>query len=253
MWRGLRPLSMCFHVSLRAGAGNLEKRFRIQFPPASPFQPLAHVSAFTRPILPVILNTQPAQVAFLRWGLVPSWARNREEADRLAGMTLNAVGETLFEKPSFRDAAATRRCLVPVDAFFEWHHLGKETYPFMVRLSNQQPFALGGVWSSWTDPVTRQVIRTFSVVTSQANGLMARVHNSKRRMPFILAPGQEDAWLHDHSPSAITGLIGPFPETELEAFPIARSAFREPGSDEAAFFKPVVYPELAFDFPELFS
>ena len=130
------------------------------------------------------------------WGLIPAWAKDRA----LQKMTLNAKIETLTEKPSFQNSVSNR-CLVLVNGFYEWKWLdskGKNKEKYFIRLENgNQPFALGGIYSIWTDENTNETLTSFSIVTSQANELMSEIHNTKHRMPLVLSKEAEEAWLSD--------------------------------------------------------
>jgi putative SOS response-associated peptidase YedK len=131
----------------------------------------------------------------LHWGLLPHWAKDKE----IRKNTLNARIETIAEKPSFRQVVH-QRCLVLVDGFYEWQWLdpaGKLKQKYEIGLPNHEAFALGGLWSQWTDKETGELLTTYAILTTEAKGLMAEIHNSKHRMPLIIAPGQENAWLSE--------------------------------------------------------
>jgi putative SOS response-associated peptidase YedK len=111
--------------------------------------------------------------------------------------TLNARIETLKELPSFRDAAKNR-CLILVDGFYEWKWLdpkGKEKQQYLISMPNDEPYAIGGIYSEWIDKETGEIMLTYAMVTTEANELMAEIHNTKKRMPLILTPDNEKLWL----------------------------------------------------------
>lgn len=113
--------------------------------------------------------------------------------------TLNARGETIFEKPSFRTSAKNHRCIIYVAGFYEHHHYNNKTYPFFIYRKDAQPMALAGLWSEWKNPDTGGRLNTFSIVTTKGNKMMARIHNNPKlkepRMPVILPSELEDEWL----------------------------------------------------------
>jgi putative SOS response-associated peptidase YedK len=132
-----------------------------------------------------------AEIAQFHWGLIPSWSKDRKGASKL----INARGETVAEKPSFRSAFKRRRCLIVADGFYEWKRDGKVKRPFHFTMRDDIPFCFAGLWETWYDD--GQPIETATVITTSANELMYEVHD---RMPAILHPIQFRDWL-DVSPS----------------------------------------------------
>ncbi len=126
-------------------------------------------------------------LSLLRWGLVPSWSKDPSVGIKLT----NARAESLTEKPSFREAAFRRRCLIPVDTFYEWQRTEKVKQPYAFTSTDDTPLALAGIWEGWRGP-DGQILRTFSVVTTTANEIMAPIHD---RMPVILATDDCPIWL----------------------------------------------------------
>lgn len=149
------------------------------------------VNGFTHPDTVVVANDQPSRLQLMNWGLIPSWAKDRT----IQNNTLNARIETIAEKSSFRDSL-NRRCLVFADGFYEWQWLdtkGREKQKYLVGLPDDVPFALAGLWNAWTDRQTGEILKTFTILTTQANELMSVIHNTKKRMPMLVANGDE--WL----------------------------------------------------------
>jgi len=145
------------------------------------------------------------------WGLIPFWSKD----DNIKRATLNAKVETLSEKPSYRNSTK-KRCLVIADGFYEWQWLdpkGKEKQKYLIRAKDQEIFALAGIYSHWTDKSTGEEKDTFSIVTTEANELMAEIHNNKKRMPIVLRKEDQRRWLLKEDYSAFA-----FPyEVELHA------------------------------------
>ena len=180
-------------------------------------------SGFDFPTLPVLTCDKPFVVQMLQWGLIPTWAKNRESALQIRAKTLNARSETIFETASFRDAVSGQRCLVLVDGFFEWQHHGKTTQPYYVHLPGATPFAMGGIHSMWTDRETGEMTDSFSIITTVANKLMSDIHNLKKRMPLILDKDQWSAWLDPAlTREQITAMMTPYPDGILEAYPVSK-------------------------------
>ena len=132
------------------------------------------------------------QPAWLRWGLIPGWADDAKIGYRL----INARSETLWEKPAFRRAARSRRCLIPADAFYEWEKTADGKQPHAVRMKTVQVFAMAGVWDAWTDKNTGEVIESCSIITTTATGGLEKIH---ARMPVIIPPDHYTAWIENTS------------------------------------------------------
>ena len=147
------------------------------------------------------------ELALLRWGLIPSWAKD----PKIGYSTINARADSLATKPAFRTAFQRRRCLVVVDGYYEWKTLGKQKLPILYEQPDHRPFALAGLWESWRggDAAAAGNLETFSIVTTAANALASRVHD---RMPVILDPVDYDAWLDPQStnPAQLDYLLQPY-------------------------------------------
>lgn len=157
-----------------------------------------------------------------RWGLVPFFAKDAKGGARL----INARAETVETSPVFRTAFQRHRCIIPADAFYEWRrHRDPATgrvvrsEPFAVRRADGEPLALAGLWSSWRDPETASRLYTCSILTTDPNELVARIHN---RMPVVLDPGDWDAWLREATPRAeLRSLMRPAPVDGLDAYAVS--------------------------------
>ncbi|WP_428659087.1 SOS response-associated peptidase [Runella sp.] len=241
---------MCFHNSLTATVAEVEQRFEATLEAEkADFQPVYHGNGFEFPTWPVITAQAPKSLQFFRWGLVPRWVKSKEEAEEMRANTLNAKAETLSEKPSFKYALQqSQRCLVPSTGFFEWQTVGKHKYPYHIGLRNQPIFAMAGLWESWHNPAyPDDVWNTFSIITTEANPLMARIHNTKQRMPLILLPGSESIWLQKElDDSALKEIARPLDDSLMEAFTIGRLiSNRTADSNVPEVAKPHLYPELS--------
>ncbi len=161
--------------------------------------------------LPVISGDKPQELSFYHWGLIPFWAKDK----RIGYKMINARGETLSEKPAFRNAFKQRRCLVPADAFYEWKkQTGSKTKtPFRIFLPGQAVFSMAGLWEEWKDE-QGLVIRSFTIVTVAPNAMMAEIHN---RMPLILDKADEQTWLNSRNMEELQSLIKPFPAARMDA------------------------------------
>jgi putative SOS response-associated peptidase YedK len=180
----------------------------------------------------VVANRPERKLELFLWGLIPSWAKDPAIGNRM----INARAETLAEKPSFRDALKRRRCLVLADGFFEWRKEGKQKTPVYVRLRSGEPFAFAGLWETWRPPDDDE-IRSCTIVTTDANGLIALIHD---RMPVILPPAKYAAWLDPRPCESreLQGLLRPFPDELMEAYPVSRLV-NSPANDHPECIEPV--------------
>ena len=231
---------MCFTVSIFAQTHEIETGLGATFDGAAAYQPFFHISGFVHPDLPFVTNKDPDQIELLRWGLIPGWVKDREKADELAKRTLNARSETVFEKPSFRSAIVKRRGLLPVNGFVEWRHEGTAKIPHLVRTHDHGLFTLGCLWEAWTDTESGEVLKTFSIVTTEANELMSYVHNNKQRMPVIISPADRAVWLESSEREDLTRLMRPLNDGLLEAQPVSRDVSRvKVNADHGELLDPV--------------
>ncbi len=216
--------------------------------------PLHHASGFSHPELLIYTNRSPEFPEVATWGLVPHWVKNVADLKKQCNNTLNARGETIFEKASFRTSAKNNRCIVYVDGFYEHHHCNKKTYPFYIYRKDKQPMALAGLWSDWKNPETGGTLNTFSIVTTKANAMMAKIHNNPKldgpRMPVILPTELEDKWLQGISDEldikAIKELIREYPDEELQGHTVAKLRGKDYAGNVEGISDDVVYGDLLF-------
>lgn len=161
---------------------------------------LAHVKAFEHPSLLVFTNEAPFNPQLFRWGLIPAWARDAEEAKSISTKTFNARLETAAEKPSFKESLERKRCLIYVDAFYEFQHSGRKKIPYVISSpASDEPLIFAGLYSEWTDQRTGEFLQTTSIVTIKGIGKMAEIHNNpalaEPRMPLFLSKEWQDIWL----------------------------------------------------------
>ena len=165
----------------------------------------------------------------LRWGLIPPWSKDASIASKL----INARGETVAEKPSFRSAYESRRCLVPVDGFYEWRTEGGKKQPFRIGFREGKPFAFAGLWESWTVPEglkdTGDTVETFTIVTTNANPKLVPIHH---RMPVIVDPTDYELWLEGGSDEA-NAVIKPFSQDDMAFYRVSTRVNNVRNDDEA--------------------
>ena len=214
--------------------------------------PIHHASGFSHPKLLIYTDRSPEYPEVATWGLVPFWVKDEGQKKKIWNNTLNARGETIFEKPAFRTSAKNNRCIIYVDGFYEHHHFEGKTYPFFIHQKDNKPLALAGLWSEWFDEETGERLTTFSIVTTEGNPMLARIHNNPKlkgpRMPLILPEGMEDKWLEaindELDIKAIRELIISYPESELEAHTVQRLRGKEYPGNVEGISDEFEYPEL---------
>ena len=172
------------------------------------------------------------EAAVLRWGLVPSWAKDADIGNRM----INARAETVAEKPSFRAAFRRRRCLVPATGFYEWRVASGPKQPYNIGMADGGPFAMAGLWEHWTGP-DGAAVETCAILTTEANELLRPIH---ARMPVILAPGDFDLWLDPEltMPELLAPLLRPFDPAVMVAHPVSRHV-NNVRNDDPACLEPV--------------
>ena len=214
---------MCYHTSLVRTADYLEKRFHAKFEQRDLFEPVYHHSGFSAPLHPVISNESIQSISLFQWGLVPFWTKDEVAAERIRAQTLNAKAETIHLKPSFRVSIMTKRCLVLVDGFYEWREEGKKKYPYYISLVSNDAFALAGIWDRWLNNRTGEVKDTFSIITTRANPLLERIHNTRKRMPVILRQEDELKWLNRGlDKTAIDAHLEPYDDSQMQAHTVSK-------------------------------
>jgi len=189
-----------------------ENRFQLEiFPPN--LSPRYNIAP-SQPV-PAILNQAPRALQLLRWGLIPSWAKDPAIGYRM----INARAETIADKPAFRRPLQRQRCLIPADGFFEWQRLGARKVPHWITLTSGEVFAFAGLWDSWTDPTTKTAVASCTIITTTPNELLASIHD---RMPVILPRECEAMWLSEGlTPVQACALLKPYPATQMSASPVS--------------------------------
>ena len=197
---------MCGRYDLSDNPAAIKAKFMVPvvpaFAPNPDFRPTN-----TAPVVRRSHASREREVAMLRWGLVPAWAKELKFGARC----INARAETLASTPAFRVAYRKRRCLVPVNAFFEWTGEPGHKVKWRIGLKDEPLFALAGLWEWWKDPATQQGVETYTIVTTRANDLLAPIHD---RMPVVIAERDYDRWLDADDPA--TDLLAPFADDALQ-------------------------------------
>ena len=172
------------------------------------------------------------RLSLLYWGLVPSWAKDKAIGARM----INARGETLQEKPSFRSAYRRRRCLVIADGWYEWQRSGPVKQPYYITLAGGEPFGMAGLWESWRDPASSEPLESCTIVTTQPAASIAHVHD---RMPVVLPQAAHGEWLDPDNGAVerLDRLLVPYDSSALRARPVSRRV-NNARNDDAGLIEP---------------
>jgi putative SOS response-associated peptidase YedK len=172
------------------------------------------------------------QLRLLRWGLIPRWTRDLKALPLL----INARGDTIAEKPSFRDAFARRRCLVPADGFYEWRSVpGSRKEPWRIELADRKGFVFAGIWEAWKSP-DGETVKSFAIATTEANEALGPIH---ARMPVILARADEDAWLDPRATRERLGaLLRPYDGGPMRTYRISERV-NSVRNDDPSILEPI--------------
>jgi len=209
---------MCFSVNVNLIKEELENRYGATLIDPDKYRPSYYYHAFSLPELPAICSGNINSIRLLEWGLIPSWTKSLNDANTIRYKTFNAKGESIDKKPSFLSSFRSKRCLIPVNGFFEWQHVGKEKIPWYIYSAQNEILSIAGLFDEWTENDTGETFSTFTLVTTDANDLMAEIHNSAKRMPVILDKSSESQWidLSTPLPDALS-LMKPCPSGLLKA------------------------------------
>jgi putative SOS response-associated peptidase YedK len=203
----LKLFAMCGRYSLSLPAATLAELLTLDLPEVE-MEPRYNMAPSQR--LPVVTDAEPNRLQWMRWGLIPSWAKDPSIGHKL----INARSETLAEKPAFRYSFSKQRCLVPADGFYEWKPgpLGKT--PYHIHLQDRSLMTFAGLWETWKDAEGREIM-SFNIVTVEPNALMAPIHD---RMPAIILPKDRKTWLDPAtSQTELMGLLKPYSLGDLQA------------------------------------
>ena len=181
-----------------------------------------------------VLFVQEAQrvLEVMRWGLIPPWAKDPAIGSRM----INARAETAAQKPSFRSAFRSRRCLLAADGFYEWKKVGSVKQPMYIRVDEGKPFALAGLYEIWSPDQTDRIV-SCTILTSEANTLLKSIHP---RMPVILPHEHHEAWLDSSlsDPAKLQPMLRPFDAARMDAYPVSKYV-NSPGNDSPECVAPL--------------
>ena len=230
---------MCGRFSQQRPASELAEIFAAE-PLAEELGPRYNVAP-TDEALVVVQREERRAITAFRWGLIPHWADGPKSGSRM----FNARAETLTVSPAFREAFRRKRCLVPVDGFYEWRREGARRQPFTIGREDGRPLVLAGLWSGWRDPSEDRVVRTFTIVTTGPNEQMTDLHD---RMPVVVPDAAWERWLDPSAdPNELLGLFEPTDDVALRiraVSPLVNNV-RNDGPELVAPWEPAAVPSPA--------
>ena len=222
---------MCGRYGLAiSNPADLQPRFQVEGLPEA-VEP--RYNAAPGQVLPVVTRNSPNQLRRMVWGLIPFWAKDDPNKYKM----INARAEGIETKASFKRPLRSQRCLVPATGFYEWDKSVKPSVPYYFTVPDSPIFAFAGLYDRWKDPASGEDVYTYTIITTEANGVVAPVHN---RMPVILRPEDEDRWLDpdETEPLHLLPLLKPFPAERMRAHSVGRGV-NNVKLDEPSLIEPV--------------
>lgn len=212
------------------------------------------VSGYTHPRVIIYKNDEPYQPKLATWGLIPHWVKDSKAAKDIWNKTLNARGESIFEKPAFRDSAKHKRCLIPIAGYFEHQHYKGKKYPYYISRTDEEPLNLAGLWSEWVNRESGEILQTCSIITTSAreHPLLSKIHNNPKlpepRMPVLLDEEHVEEWLKpyktENDKMALQNLLLPDTKIELNAHTVKPLSGKNSVGNTPESSEEFVYEEL---------
>lgn len=227
---------MCGRSSLTKSEQEIEERFNVKFysDDLKRYNLIPNFNVAPTHLMPVLLSGQK-YFKIMRWGLVPRW----NNVSNRSGMLINARVETLKDKVVFRDLLRSHRCIIPMDGFYEWKRQGKSVVPYRIVTKDQSIFGVAGLYTEWQSPSNREVIKSFTIITLEANELVAEIHN---RMPAILTRQHEHIWLSEEiNEDEALHIIKPYPPQNMMLYTVSNEV-NKVSSNHRGLIEPIVIP-----------
>ena len=207
---------MCGRASLTKNEKELEERFGSIFYSENieRYKPIPNYNLAPSQYFPVITNEDSNHFNIFKWGLIPFWAKDPKIAFKL----INARAETIDKKSSFKVSFSRKRCLIPLDGFYEWKKVNRTKKPYRIVRNDKETFSVAGLWDSWQDQ-NNEIVNSFTIITVPANEMMKTIHT---RMPAILFKEEERHWIDETIPNNdLKKLLKPFPSDLIYAYPVS--------------------------------
>lgn len=243
---------MCYHKSQTNSIDYLAEYYTASYTDlmAELYQTHYHENGFDFLPSPIVTAENKNELSPFTWGLIPWWTKGPDAGLKLRVQTLNCVSEEMYDKPAFRDSAKEgKRCLIPCSGFFEWRWMdekGKSKVPYYITLPGRKVFSIAGLYSTYRDRTTDQHYSTYTVLTTRANTLMEKIHNSKKRMPVIIPREYEQDWLNPSlTEEDVLALCQPLDATLMEGHTISKLITnKKEETDVPRVLEPELYPDV---------
>ncbi len=243
---------MCYHKSLTKTIDYLSDYYSASYSKVMEevYSQHYHENGFDFSASPVLTAGKPTELQMFNWGLIPWWTKTGADGLRIRVQTLNCISEEMYEKPSFRDSANEgKRCLIPCTGFFEWRWMdekGKMKVPYYIMVKGQELFSIAGLYSKWKDKTNDNDYFSYTVLTTKANPLMEKIHNSKKRMPVLLPREYEKDWLNPNlSKDDVLALCQPLDYSRMDSYTISKLITnKKEETDVPQVLAPVTYLEV---------
>lgn len=205
---------MCGRFTVTASKKEIKERFEIENDDQLTIDFLYNAAPSQKLI--TITSQQPKKVQLFKWGLIPSWAKDPSIGFKM----INARSETLDQKVTFKKLLKNRRCIVPADSFYEWDKILKTKQPYRVMLKDKNLFSFAALWDEWVNKKTGEIIKSFAIITTEANSLVKKIHN---RMPVILNEETEKTWLNDSlEQGKLLKILKPYSAEKMIMYPVSK-------------------------------
>jgi putative SOS response-associated peptidase YedK len=204
---------MCGRYVLASELKEIVKRFNVE---EAGFDMSSRFNVAPGQNMPVVRRKEKTHAQLMRWGLIPSWAKD----PKIGYTMINARAETVLEKPSFRKPILSQRCIVPSSGFYEWQKSATGKIPYYIHLKDSPLFAFAGLYDQWKDSTGKEIV-SFTIITTEANDAVRPIHV---RMPVILSPDEELAWMDsdNYQVKDVVGFLRPYPAERMEAYPVSK-------------------------------
>jgi putative SOS response-associated peptidase YedK len=228
---------MCYRATQTSKAYEYADYYKAQLNPniEIEIEPYYQANGFAHPSLVTISEDEGVKVADrMQWGLMPNWKKPLPDMLKLSNNTLNAKSETIFELTSFKNSILTKRCILPVEGFFEYKEVRKDKLPYFIHPKQHPYFNLACIYAYYQNPENKEWIKSFSIITAPANELMADIHNTKFRQPVIISNEQISSWLNPTtSKEEISHLMNPCDDSNMAAYRVDRNLIKIGNNSEA--------------------